>query len=70
MRYRTDVPVPKTNPFYLFSARLYAGPDLELLERASQLALEPGERLVTNRALIQRALTEFVANGERERDAV
>jgi len=70
MRYRTDIPTPKQVPHYLFSARLYEGPDLELLEKASQLALQPGERLVTNRQLIQRALTEFVATKERERDAI
>jgi len=67
MRYRTDC--PKRPDFYLFSARLYPGAELELLERASQLALEPGEKLITNRALITRALTEFVTAREQEHGA-
>ncbi len=70
MRYRSDIPVRQTPDYYLFSARLYEGADLELLERASALALEQGEKALTNRQLIQRALTAFVATQERERDAI
>jgi hypothetical protein len=44
----------------MLSARLYDGEELELLETASQLALEPGEKLVTNRQLMVRALRSYV----------
>jgi hypothetical protein len=54
----------------MLSARLYPGEELELLERASKLALEQGELAVTNRQLIIRALNTFVADKERECDAV
>jgi hypothetical protein len=66
MRYRTEcTPRPAS---YMLSARLYPGAELELLARASKLALEDGELAVTNRQLMLRALQTFVTDRETELD--